>query len=136
MAAVNVTNVGPTLQVNDTFHLFPGAVTTFGNINLATTDASGYIYTWTNRVAIDGTVKVLSAVSPINPLPPTIKFGLASANTLNLAWPTNLGWLLQAETNGLTKTNWVTVAGSGSVSNLNITINPSNSSVFFRMVHP
>jgi autotransporter-associated beta strand protein len=85
-----------------------------------------------------GSLEVVSA-STINPNPGTIQFNV-SGNTLNLAWPTNLGWLLQGETNppgvGINSSNWVTVQGSGSVTNLGITINVTNGATFFRLLHP
>ena len=128
-----VTNIGPALHVGDVFQLFPSAVTTFASVSLATNDASGSAYTWNNNVASAGSVTVASVTSPINPNPPTIGFSL-SGHTLNLAWPTNAGWLLQAQTNQL-GTNWVTVPGSGSVTNLSIPVN-TNGSVFYRLMYP
>jgi hypothetical protein len=65
----------------------------------------------------------------------------ASGNTLALSWPTDhLGWHLQVQTNapevaGL-GTNWVTLPGSELVTGTNITINPTNGTVFFRLVYP
>jgi hypothetical protein len=135
---LNVTNVGPTLQVNDKFQLFPSAVTTFGAINLATSDASGLVYTWQNNVAIDGSIKVLTVVNPVNTNSAPIG-ALRSGNTLTLSWPTDhQGWRLQSQTNtagvGIT-TNWITVPGSTNVTSTNITIG-TNGNVFYRMVYP
>src|SRR5882724_9052503 len=136
---LSVTNIGPALQAGDSFQLFPGAVSGFtGGINLATTDATGNVYTWTNKVAIDGSIRVLTASSSINPLPGTIQVSV-SGNTLSLSWPTNAGWLLQTQTNSLAVglgTNWVTVSGSDLVTSTNITINPANGAAFYRMLHP
>jgi len=64
---LNVTNIGSVLQVGDTFKLFKttGAFTgTFSTVTIATTDASGAIYTWTDNTAVDGTIKVLSVTVP------------------------------------------------------------------------
>jgi hypothetical protein len=135
---LNVTNVGPTLHVNDKFQLFPSAVTTFSGVNIATTDAGGLVYTWQNNVAIDGSIKVLTVVNPVNTNPAPIG-ALRVGNTLTLSWPTNqLGWRLESQTNsmgvGIT-TNWLTVPGSASVTSTNFTIGTS-SNVFFRLVYP
>jgi len=46
---------------------------------------------------------------------------------------------LQAQTNPVTvglKSNWFDVPGSTTVSNITVTINPANGSVFYRMVYP
>lgn len=134
-----VTNIGPTLQVGDAFRLFPAAVPagSFSQIALATTDASGATYTWSDKTAVDGSV-VVTKVTSINPNPGTIQYTL-NGNTLNLAWPTNGGWVLLAQTNPISvglSTNWVVVSGSTSVTNLSFTVYPTNGTLFFRMVHP
>jgi autotransporter-associated beta strand protein len=75
---------------------------------------------------------------PINPLPGTIQVSV-SGSTLNLGWPTNAGWLLQAETNSLQHglgTNWVTIPGSDAITNVSIPMSSTNGSTFYRMVHP
>jgi len=131
---LSVTNIGPTLHAGDTFQLFPSAVTTFSAINLATTDASGYVYTWNNSITTSGSVQVATVSPPINRNPGTIKINL-SGNILNLAWPTNAGWYLQEQTN-LLNTNWITIPGSDSVTTTNITVNPANSTLFFRLMYP
>ena len=115
------------------------AVTGFAAINLATTDGNGKAYTWNNNIGTDGSVSVASVTDSINhPLPGPIQFTV-SGNTLALSWPTNLGWFLQTQTNSLATglgTNWAVVPGSGSVTSTNITINPANGSVFFRLTTP
>jgi autotransporter-associated beta strand protein len=75
---------------------------------------------------------------PINPLPGMIQVSV-SAGTLNLGWPTNAGWLLQAQTNSLATgldTNWVTIPGSDSITNMGVPISSTNGATFYRMVHP
>lgn len=57
-------------------------------------------------------------------------------NQLTLSWPTDhLGWRLQYETN-LTDSNWITVPNSTNIISTNITVNPTNGSLFFRMTYP
>jgi autotransporter-associated beta strand protein len=139
---LTVTNLGAALQVNDTFQLFSVAATNldgsgFTAISLATNDATGSIYTWTNKVAIDGSIQVLSVVSPINTNPTNIVVSM-TGNTLHLTWPgDHLGWTLQTNSVGLTATSqWFPYPGSASVTNVDITINPSKPNVFFRLVYP
>jgi len=81
----------------------------------------------------------LQVTPSINPLPGPIQFGV-SGSTLALSWPTNLGWILQSETN-LTSNAWFDVANSGNVTSTNITINPatrrcSSACVILERVNP
>jgi len=134
---LSVTNIGPALQVGDTFQLFPSAVGTFSAINLATTDATGNTYVWTNKVALNGSVEVLGVTPAVNPLPGGIGYSL-SGNTLTLSWPTNAGWSLQSQTNVLgvgLSTNWATVPGSTTITATNITVNPADPAVFYRLFY-
>lgn len=87
-----------------------------------------------------GNIQVVP-VPTTNPLPGPVHFTL-TGNTLSLSWPTNLGWILQSQTDplsaGLTgsSNNWVDVPGSALVTSTNITVNPANPAVFFRLRHP
>jgi hypothetical protein len=133
---LSVTNVGPALHVGDTFHLFPSAITSFAGVSLATTDASGNIYSWNNQVSVNGSITVASVTSAINPNPGSIQIRL-SGNTLSLAWPTNGGWILQTNSTGLLDANaWFPYPGSTSLTNLNVIVPPGQSNVFFRLVYP
>ncbi|MEI6074764.1 MAG: hypothetical protein WCS94_04265, partial [Verrucomicrobiota bacterium] len=90
---------------------------------------------WTNKLALDGTIAV---VSPVNTTPTNITFSISSGN-LSLSWPADhTGWTLQVQTNALNiglNTNWVTVPGSISVNSVTNPINPANGSVFYRIVY-
>jgi fibronectin-binding autotransporter adhesin len=133
---LNLTNLSGTLAANDTFKLFNGGSYSgsFARL-LPATPATGL--TWnTNTLAIDGILRIATGV---NTSRTNITFSL-SGNQLNLSWPADhIGWRLQAQTNapgtGLT-TNWATVPGSTTVNSMSFTINPANSSAFFRMVYP
>lgn len=58
-------------------------------------------------------------------------------NTLKIAWPSDhLGWILQAQTNGLTSGQWVDLPGTGVASSMDIPVNLTNSSVFYRQYRP
>jgi hypothetical protein len=86
-----------------------------------------------------GFLVALTAVSPINTTPPTIT-RVVSGNNLTLSWPLDhTGWRLQAQTNAVNvglRSNWGEVAGSTSVNQMTIPMNPANGSVFFRLVYP
>jgi fibronectin-binding autotransporter adhesin len=84
-------------------------------------------------------------VSTINPLPGLVQFSVQSSvsgSSLALSWPTNLGWILQSQTNTLntglvTNSNaWFDMPGSAAVTSTNLSINPTNPSVFFRLRLP
>jgi fibronectin-binding autotransporter adhesin len=71
--------------------------------------------------------------------PTNVTFSV-SGNTLSLSWPSShLGWVLQSQTNSLStglSTNWVDVAGSGSMTSTNITIDPTRPTQFYRLRRP
>ncbi len=86
-------------------------------------------YTWQNDVATDGSVTVLT-VSPITS--PTLGVSQAG-NTLTFSWTGP--FKLQSQTNSLSvglSNNWFTFPGGGT-SPVNVTINPTNATVFFRL---
>jgi len=132
--ALTVTNIGPNLQAGDTFQLFSTAVIGFTGITLPTLNSFGGVYDWTNKLSLDGSIQVLK-VAPANSIPGKIQFN-GSGDTLNLAWPTNAGWLLQLQTNSVSDTNWITLPGSDLVTFTNFLIDPANNAVFFRLIHP
>src|SRR6185295_9444921 len=105
--------------------LFPSAVATFGAIDLATTDTNGLVYTWNNKVAIDGSIQVQSVGGGVNTTPTNI-VAVTSGGTLTMSWPgDHLGWKLQTQTNSRSvglNTNWVTVPGSDLVTSTNFPI--------------
>lgn len=141
--------VYPNLPTNGTVTINANAVLNLNFTNSVTNIVTGLILNGvtaslgvhnasTDPTFITGIGSLLVVPPPINPYPGTIQFSV-SGNMLNLAWPTNAGWLLQAQTNSLLEgisSNWVTVPGSGSLTNLSVTMNPTNGTTFFRMVHP
>jgi autotransporter-associated beta strand protein len=137
---LNVVLSGRPVTATDTFKFFSAttAATPFsspygGAFTTIIPAAPGPYLAWdTSTLAKDGTLRVLS-------LAPKLSVQV-SGNQINLSWPPgNIGWLLQGQTNtlaaGLT-TNWTTVPGSGLVDNVNITVDPANGSVFYRLVSP
>jgi hypothetical protein len=74
----------------------------------------------------------------LNPVisPTNITVSVA-ANQLTLSWPANYtGWLLQSNSTGLTTTNWSPVSGSGNTNRVQITIQPGQGNVFYRLALP
>jgi len=134
---ITITNLGPALVAGDRFTLFSQPLLSGGTLSV-----TGGGMTWTNRLAIDGSIQVLSAGSTTAIYPTNVTYNI-SGTSLKLGWPaTHQGWILQAQTNsaalGLTTpTNtWYDVAGTGGGTNASITINPANPAVFFRLRHP
>ena len=133
--SVIVTNLGPALTVGDTFKLFSQPV--LSGQNLTITGVPGV--TWTNELSTLGQIRVLSVAPTIPTTPTNITFS-ASGGVLTLAWPSNyVGWVLQSQTNSRSvglNTNWFDVPGSSSVTATNMTMNPANPTVFFRLRYP
>ena len=60
-----------------------------------------------------------------------------SGNTLTLAWPAGfLGWILQAQTNDLSSTNWFDLPGTGATNSAVFSVDPVNPAVFYRLRQP
>ena len=137
-----ITNIGSGLQVGDTFQLFPTAATGFASVVLPSTDASGNLYVWANKVAVDGSIQVTAVQSSVNPTPTNITAKVSGSN-LTLSWPADhTGWRLLMQTNRLqsgVSTNladWGTVAGSAATNQVSLPIDPAKPCEFFRMVYP
>lgn len=128
---VTVTNLGAALQVGDSFVLFPGKTVTGGN----TLSVTGAGVTWTNKLAVDGSIQVLSILPTVNTNPTNITFSV-SGGTVNLSWPADhIGWSLQAQTNTLgvgLNTNWATL-GFTTTNAASFPIIPGNPAVFYRL---
>jgi 4-phytase/acid phosphatase len=60
-----------------------------------------------------------------------------SGNMLAIAWPADhLGWILQAQTNGLNSGQWFDLPGTGDINSTAIPMNPANPAVFYRLSRP
>lgn len=86
-----------------------------------------------------GVVTSANAVLTVPPQPVSITPGFANAAMI-LSWPANqMGYRLEVQTNppgtGLT-TNWYFVANSDATNQIDVQLNPSNGSVFFRLIYP
>jgi autotransporter-associated beta strand protein len=127
---VTVANLGAALVAGDTFTLFNKAVTGGSTMNITGAGAN-----WVNNLAVDGSIQVLNVIAKY----PTNITTSVSGSTLTVTWPaTHLGWSLQAQTNSLAvgiANNWVTIPGTASVTSTNLTINPANGAVFYRLFY-
>jgi hypothetical protein len=131
---LTVTNLNGTPALNDAFTLFnaSGYSGSFAVTNLPPL-ATGLAWNWNPA---NGT---LSVVESVNTTPTNITTRV-SGNVLTLSWPADhTGWRLQSQTNapgtGL-GTNWSDVPGATSVNSVNVTVDPANATVFYRMVYP
>ena len=136
---LTVTNLGPALAVGMRFVLFSEAVS-----NGAAMTVTGAGMTWTNHLALDGSITTLSVASSVSTNAFTITNSYAGG-ILKLSWPLNhIGFVLQSQTNTLATglgTNWVNVSSVGSVNpsqtNLvNILVDVTKGTVFYRLVYP
>ena len=130
-ATLSCTNVGPQLQVGDSFQLFAGATTGFSAAALQTNDVPNSAnYTWANTVATDGKITVASVVSrvPIVVTAPTasaISYGQAlSSSTLSGGSCTNSAGVAIAGVFAFTSpTNKPSNVG---VTNVSVTFTPTD----------
>ncbi len=81
------------------------------------------------------TAKYITSTVATNPTNIT---ATVSGSTLTLTWPgDHLGWTLQTNALDLANTNdWFAYPGSATVTNVNITMDPSLTNVFFRLISP
>ena len=120
--------------------VFSGLTTTnYADANV--TNAVNYFYVVT-AVGAGGESTNSLQVSAV-PLPsnqPTNLMMQAAGGQLQLSWPQDhLGWRLQIQTNNLSAglgNNWTTMPNSTNVMATNLVINPTNGSVFLRLVYP
>jgi autotransporter-associated beta strand protein len=79
----------------------------------------------------------LMVPSPIASNPTNITYRV-SGSTLTLSWPADhLGWLVQSNSVGIAASNsWYNIAGSGSVTTLNVNIDTAELNVFYRLLKP
>ncbi|HEY5345413.1 MAG TPA: hypothetical protein VIK62_03615, partial [Verrucomicrobiae bacterium] len=112
------------------------AATNYADTNV--TNAVNYYYIVSTVGAGGESSNSLQATAA--PLPsnqPTNIVLQVTSGQMHLFWPQDhLGWRLQIQTNNLPGINWTTVPNSTNVTATNIVINPTNGSVFFRMIYP
>jgi len=106
----------------------------------AVTNAVTYYYVVTAVSGGESASSLQASAAPLPSLTPTNITLQPGSGQLQLLWPQDhLGWRLQIQTNDLSQglgTNWVTVPNSTNVCQTNVTVNPTNGSVFLRLVYP
>lgn len=131
---LTVTNVGTVaLAVGDRFVLFSQPVSN----GLALAIASPAGVTFTNNLAVDGSLTVLTAAPSVATNPTNITFS-ASGGTLNLSWPLDhLGWVVQSNSANLAvPSDWHDVSNTASGTNYSVRINSAWTNVFYRLREP
>jgi autotransporter-associated beta strand protein len=130
---LTVTNIGSlALAAGDTFPVFNAALAN-GN---ALTIAGPPGVTFTNNLALDGTIGVLSAfTTAVNPT--NITYSI-NGNVLNLSWPADhLGWLVQSNSVNLAvPADWYDISNTAAGTNYGITIDATKPNVFYRLRKP
>ena len=127
-----LSNVSGTITAPAAFKLF--SANSYSGAFAALTPATpGPNLAWnTNTLATDGTLRVLSTT------PPSISVGqiapcAPSSYCFNICWPADhMGWRLQVQTNNLS-TNWFNLPASSATNQVTFTIDPSVTSVFYRL---
>jgi autotransporter-associated beta strand protein len=133
---VTLSNLGSALVAGDSFTLFSKPLVNGGAMSLITTPALTSGLVLSNRLALDGSVLVVSSGSlPSNPTNITHS---VSGSTLTLGWPLNYtGWLLQSNSVGVASANsWFVVPGSSATNGMSFTVDPAKKNVFYRLQHP
>jgi autotransporter-associated beta strand protein len=130
---LNIVSSG-TFTNGQTFTLFsgPGAASASNFTSIMGSPGNGLDFSFTN-----GVLSVVADVGPSGPGNLTNSYD-ASTHTLSLSWPSGQGWRLQIQTNSLSiglSTNWTYIT-DGSVSNTNITVDPTLPTVFYRLRNP
>jgi autotransporter-associated beta strand protein len=131
---VIVTNIGvPALAPGDSFQIFSQPVN-----NGAALAVNGGGVVWSNRLALDGSIQALSVIVTVATNSPYLT-NMVAGNTLSFSWALDhKGWTLQVQTNALAtglSTNWANIPGTDQVTSTNVTINPANPSVFYRLIY-
>jgi len=133
-----VTNLGGALLAGDTFPIFSATTRagTFAAISLPPLANNLY---WTNTLAVNGTLAVVSGVSTT----PTNLVWSVSGTNLIVSWPADhIGWRLLVQTNNLalglsSNTNdWTTVAGSPATNQVNLPMYSTQLAEFYRLIYP
>jgi autotransporter-associated beta strand protein len=132
-----------TLNTNSTVTVASGAVLNLGFSGTnavaglvlnGVSQAPGIYNSTTGSPYITGAGSLL-VPSSVGPAMPYLTNSI-SGKTLTLSWPAGQGWVLQVQTNNLSKglgTNWVDVPGSSSMSSTNITVDPAMPTTFYRL---
>lgn len=131
---VTVTNLGPALTAGQSFKLFSKAVVNGGALTIQPLPGPGL--QWTNRLAVDGSIAVVSPVATN----PTNLTSVLNGNQLTLSWPADhTGWRLQVQTNSLSQglgSNWVEIPNSTTTNQFTFPVDPTVGTVLYRLIYP
>ncbi len=95
-----------------------------------------YVVTGTNSAG-ESTDSVQASAAPLPSSALTNLNFQVNGNQLQLAWPADhQGWRLEAQTNSLVGTNWVTISGSKTTNQMSFPFDLTNDSIFFRLIYP
>jgi len=136
---ITVTNIGNAdLVAGDTFKLFSSASYSGGFTTTNLPLLTGNLY-WTNRLAVDGT---LAVVSPVSTTPVNLAVD-ATGTSLSLSWqPDHTGWRLLMQTGSLASglspdsNDWMTVLGSSSTNQVIVPFELMPPAGFYKLVYP
>jgi autotransporter-associated beta strand protein len=139
----------PTLAARSTVTVASGAVLQldFGVVNTVgalvlngVNQAPGVYNITTSSPYITGAGSLL--VSPVATNPTNIVVSVSGTN-FNLSWPPDhIGWRLLVQTNNLARgislnaSDWGTVSGSADTNQVNVAIDPTKPTEFYRLVYP
>ena len=138
---LSVTNLGGTLAPGDAFKLFSAQdyVGTFATLSLPTLGAN---LSWSNSLAANGTILVITNPPTVNLTPTNIVYS-ASNGVLTLSWPADhTGWRLLVQTNNLIKgvsintNDWTTVPGSAATNQMYLPVDFTKPTEFYQLVYP
>jgi autotransporter-associated beta strand protein len=123
------TNGSAALLAGDTFQLFSAGSSSGNFATIA--DTSGATWSFT---PLTGVATVLTPPPTVNPSRTNIVTAV-SGNQLTLSWPADhTGWTLQSNSVSLLNTGaWATVSGSTTTNKIIITMDPTQTNVFYRM---
>jgi hypothetical protein len=110
----------------------------FTNTGLANGTTYYFVVSATNSAGESANAAPAS-VQPVSTTSPQLNFGIGG-DQIQFTWPQDhLGWELQVQTNSLGAglgTNWATWPGSENTNQILFLIDPTEGSVFFRLVYP
>jgi autotransporter-associated beta strand protein len=87
---LTVTNYGPALVVGDTFTLFSQAVSNGAALSIVGGSPAGYAVTWTNKLAVNGSISVLAVTATASTNALLTSLVLSSAATFTPAFSSNI----------------------------------------------
>jgi len=134
-----VTNIGTNaLAAGDKFMLFSAGAQA-GNFSALTLPALSAGLGWSNSLAANGSLQVVTTVS----LAWTNLVFSVSGGTLFLSWPADhTGWRLLVQTNHLAAglsanpSDWGTVSGSAATNNVRVLLDPAQPAAFYQLAYP